>query len=197
MSEITVIRAAAKRLAAAHLESITRASALQTALSAAIKPIYLAHQAGIDVAAEEESSAKADLLALVDAAPQLFKRPRSITVDGVKCGYRKDDDRLDWDDEANVIARILALPELKQMAQVLVRTEQALNIGALSELTGDQRRQVGVRRIDGVDQSFITIGDSDVDKVMKALLADAAKRLGDDEPAKKKGKAKATVKEAA
>lgn len=190
MSEITEIRAAAKLLAAAHLESITRASTLQAALSAAITPIYRAHQAGIDAAAEEESAAKANLQLLVDAAPQLFKRPRSITVDGIKCGYRKDDDRLDWDDEANVIARILVLPELKSMAQVLVRTEQALNIGALSELSADQRRQIGVRRIDGVDQSFITFGDTDVDKVMKAILADASKRQGDDEPAKKKGKAK-------
>lgn len=195
MPEITEIRAAAKRLATARLESTTRASVLQEALASAIRPIYQAHQAGLDAAAEEEAVAKAELQAMVDAAPQLFKRPRSLTVDGVKCGYRKADDMLDWDDEENVIARILALPELKPLAQVLVRTEQSLNVVALSELTADQRRQIGVRRIDGVDQSFISFGETDVDKVTKALLADASKRQGEDEAPKKKGKAK--VKEVA
>lgn len=195
MPKITEIRAAAQRLADAHLETLTRSTVLQDALAKSIKPIYERHRAGIDAAAEEEAAAKADLQALIDTAPHLFKKPRSMTVDCVKTGYRKADDSLDWDDEANVIARIRALPEMRELAAVLVRTAESLNINALGELDGDQRRRIGIRRTEGADQSFISFGDSSVDKVMKAIMADAQSRQGEDEAPKKKGKAK--VKEVA
>lgn len=191
----TDIRAAAQRLAEAHLETLTRATVLEAALAKAIKPIYTRHRAGIDAAAEEEAAAKAELQTMIDAAPHLFKRPRSMTVDCVKTGYRKADDSLDWDDEANVITRIRAIPELAPLAAVLIRTAESLNIAALTELTGEQRRWIGVRRTDGVDQSFISFGDSAADKLMKAILTDAQNRQGDDDAPKKKSKAK--IKEVA
>lgn len=193
---ITEIRAAAQRLADAHRESVSRATALENELNKAVTPIYSAHRVGLDAAAEEEASAKASLQALVDAAPQLFSRPRSILVDGVKAGYRKGEDELDWDDAATVIKRIRALPELADMAQVLIRTEETLNIAALAELTSTQRQRIGVRRIAGIDQNFISFTDTDVEKLVKAILADTAKRQdSDDAPKKAKGKAK--IKEAA
>jgi len=193
---ITEIRAAAQRLADAHRESVGRATALESKISDAITPIYAAHRAGIDAAAEEEAAAKAELQALVEAAPQLFGKPRSITQDGVKTGYRKSEDTLDWDDDKTVITRIKALPELADLVPVLINTVETLNIGALENLDGNARRRVGIRLIPGVDLSFITFSDSDVEKMVKAILADATKRQGeDDAPAKKKGKAK--VKELA
>lgn len=193
---ITEIRAAAQRLADAHRESVSRATALESAISKAVTPIYAMHRTGIDAAAEEEAAAKADLQALIEAAPQLFTRPRSIAQDGIKTGYRKSEDALDWDDDATVITRIRALPELADMAGVLIRTEESLNISALAELDGKHRRQIGIRLIPGIDQPFISFTDSDVEKMVKAILADATKRQGeDDAPAKKKGKAK--VKEVA
>lgn len=192
---ITQIRETAQRLADAHRASISRATALEHAINQAITPIYAQHRAGIDAAAEEEAAAKAELQQLVDAAPQLFARPRSITQDGVSTGYRKGEDTLDWDDDAMVIARIRALPELAELATVLIRTEETLNVAALGELDGHARRKVGIRLTQGVDQSFIRFTDSDVEKMVKAILADATKRQGEDEPTKKKGKAK--IKEAA
>lgn len=194
--KLTDIRAAAQRLADAHRESITRATALENAISTAITPIYAMHRTGLDAAAEEEAAARADLQRLVDGSPQLFIRPRSLTLDGVKCGYRKSEDTLDWDDDAAVITRIRALPELAELAPVLIRTEESLNNAALAELDGMARRRLGIRLVSGIDQPFISFGDNDVEKMVKAILADAAKRHGeDDAPTKKKGKAK--VKEVA
>lgn len=191
------IRNAAQRLADAHRQSLSRATALESAINQAITPIYAAHRIGIDASAEEEAAAKADLQRLVDAAPNLFTRPRSITQDGVKCGYRKGEDMLDWDDEANVIARIRALAQFADMAPVLIRTEETLNVGALDELDHNARRQLGIRRISGTDQSFIGFTDSDVEKMVKAIIADATKRQGEDETPKKKGKAKTKTSEVA
>lgn len=195
MAQLTQIRAAAQRLADARRESVGRATALETAINKAITPIYAMHRVGLDAAAEEEAAARTELQGLVEAAPQLFSRPRSIAQDGVKCGYRKSEDTLDWEDEASVINRIRALPELAELAALLIRTEESLNVAALAELDANARRKVGIRLIPGIDQAFISYTDSDVEKMVKAILADAAKRQGeDDAPAKKKGKAK--VKEA-
>lgn len=194
---ITEIRAAAQRLAIAHRECVTRAKTLENELTEAVTPIYEAHRVGIDAAAEEEAAAKAELQSMVEASPQLFTRPRSIIQDGVKCGFRKAEDQLDWDDEANVIARIRALQQFADMAPVLIRTEETLNIGALEELDHNARRQLGIRRISGADQSFIGFTDSDVEKMVKAIIADAAKRQGEDETPKKKGKAKTKTSEVA
>lgn len=189
MPEITEIRAAAKRLAEAHRESLTRTTALQSMLNEAITPIYEAHLGGIDEAAAEEAEAQAELQQLVDAAPQLFMKPRSFTVDGVKCGYRKSPDSLDWDDEASVIARIRALPSLTELAPILISTKEVLNKAALEEIDGNDRRRAAIRLIPGIDEAFISFTDSDVEKMVKGLMSDAVKRQGEDEaPVKKKGK---------
>jgi hypothetical protein len=191
---LTEIRAAAQCLADAHRESISRATALETEISKAITPIYARHRIGIDAAAEEEAAAKAELLDMVMAAPNLFQRPRSLTVDGVKAGYRKEEDGLTWEDDSQVIARIRALPELQELAPLLIRIEESLNAAALAELDAKQRRQIGISLVQGVDKPFVSFTDSDVEKMVKGILADAAKRQGDEEPATKK-KAKVKTKE--
>lgn len=193
---LTDIRQAAQRLAEARRDSIARAKALESAISEAITPIYAAHRPGIDLAAEEEAEANADLMDMVRAAPQLFKRPRSMTVDGVKAGYRKEEDGLTWEDEAQVIACIRALPDLADLAPVLIRTAESLNVLALGELNAQQRRMVGISLVQGVDKPFVTFVENDVEKMVKNILADAAKRQGEDDPAPKK-KSKAKAKEVA
>jgi hypothetical protein len=179
MPTITEIRAAAQRLADARRESTTRATALEHALAQAAQPIYQAHRCGIDAAAADEAEAYAELLALVETSPGQFKRPRSLVVDGVKTGYRKEQDSLDFDSEAAVIDRIFALEEFADLAQVLVRTERHLNIDALETLEARQRRVLGIRTVFGADQPFISFSDTDVEKLVKAILADAQKRQGD------------------
>ncbi|MDP2786635.1 MAG: hypothetical protein Q8O79_00950 [Pseudomonadota bacterium] len=192
MTEITLteIRAAAERLAQAHHASTASAALLQEEVRAAIQPIYTRHQAQLDHTAEEEAHAYAVLAAMVAGAPHLFSKPRSLVIDGVRCGYRKEADTLDWDDDAALIDRLIVLnPE---QADLCIRTQASLVIDAIEQLGAIDHRRLGIRRIAGADQPFITLGDSDVDKMVKAILSDAQRRQGEDEtPKKKKGKAKA------
>jgi len=191
---MTTIHEAAQRLSLAHRELTLRAQTQEADIAAAVGPITTRHRPGIDAAAEEKAAAYDSLMQLIQASPQLFCRPRSITVDGVKAGYRKESDSLDWDNEQVVIARIRAL--LPDEVDLLIRTQANLVIDALPGLDSPVLRQIGVRQVSGSDQAFVSIGDSDVDKLVKAILADAARRQGeDDKPAAKKGKIK--IKEAA
>lgn len=186
---MTTLHEAAQALALAHRELTLRAQAQEADIAAAMAPIMARHRPGIDAAAAEKAAAQDTLTKLVQANPQLFCRPRSITVDGVKAGYRKEPDALDWDDEQVVIARIQAL--LPDQVDLLIRSQSSLVADALPQLDAAVLRQIGVRQVSGSDQAFVSIGDSDVDKLVKAILADAARRQGDeDAPRAKKGKVK-------
>lgn len=197
MKEITLdsIRAAAERLAAAHVATTARASLLQDEIKSAVAPIYERHRSGLDAAAEEEALAREDLQQLLDAAPQLFKKPRSLIINGVRAGYRKEEDSLYFADEKAVIARIRAL--FPDQADLLVRSEESLVLDALPQLDAKARGAVGISLITGADRSFITIGDSDVEKLAKTLIADAIRRVGEEDAPPKAKKGKAKIKEVA
>ena len=198
MSDITLdaIRTAAARLADAHQVTTARVAMLNDEIREAIAPIMLMHQRAIDQAATDEAAAHTALKRLVDGAPHLFTKPRSLTINGVRAGYKKAEDSLDWDEDDVLVARIKSLL-LPSEAELLVRSREELVIDALSQLDDDKLKRLGVRRITGADNSFITIGDSDVEKTAKALIADAMRRQGeDDEPKARKGKAKTAKKRA-
>lgn len=182
MSAITLdqIRDHAEALARASAASKARAALIQEEIEAAVQPVWVRHQAALDAAADEVAQALEALDALLAGAPQLFSgKKRSLTVNGVRCGYRKEEDALDLPEAAELIQRIKALaPEL---APILIRTEETPVIDALAQLESTLRRRLGIRLVEGADRRFISVGDSDVEKLAKLALAAAAQRRGDDE----------------
>lgn len=186
------IRAAAEYLAARHNDTSAEAAVLQAEIKSTIAPILARHKATLDQYAAAEAAAHAELTDLLVRAPHLFARPRSLAVDGVKAGYRKAEDTLDWDDDDVVAKRVLAL--LPQQYDLLVRTEVSLVVDALATLDADALQKIGVRTVTGADSHYITIGDNDCEKLTKLVIAAAAARQGDDDkPRAAKGKAKAKV----
>lgn len=186
------IRAAAERLSNAHNDTSGNAALMQAEIKSAIAPIFDKYKTTLDAYAAAEASAQADLNALLIAAPQLFVKPRSLTVDGVRCGYLKAADSIDWGDDAAVIARIKAL--LPDQATLLIRTQESLVADALAGLDPKDLVKIGVRTVTGADNHFITVSDNDVEKLTKLVIAAAASRQGeDDKPKVAKGKAKVRV----
>lgn len=196
MTTVTLkdIRSAAEQLARAHSVNEGLAIALRAEIGKASKPIYDRFLPDLDNAAEAEAEALRCLNNLLDLAPHLFaKTPRSLSVDGVRAGYRKGEEMLDWDDDQIVIKRIRAL--IPDSADLLIRSEETLVKDALAQLPSASLQALGVRRIPGVDSPFVTIGASEIDALVKAILASVEQRQGEAEKPKRRGKAK--VKEAA
>lgn len=184
------IRAAAEYLSARHNDTSGCAALLQAEIKGAIAPILERYKTTLDGYAAAEAEAHAWLTALLVSAPHLFIKPRSLAVDGVKAGYRKAEDTLDWDDDDVVAKRILAL--LPAQYDLLVRTQTSLVVDALATLDADDLRKIGVRTVTGADAHYITVGDNDAEKLTKLVIAAAAARQGDDDkPKAAKGKAKA------
>lgn len=188
---LDTIRELSQRLANAHNDTAATAALLNAEVKAAIAPILDSYRQTIDTYAAAEAKAHADLNDALRVAPNLFKKPRSLAVDGIRCGYLKAPDSLDWDDEADVIARIKALrPDL---APILIRSRESLIVDALPGVDDKNLVSFGIRTVTGVDQHFITIGDNDAEKLTKVVIAAAANRQGEDEPKPKKAKAKAVA----
>lgn len=192
MPKITLadIRSAAEMLASANREMTIRAKAQEEEIAALVAPIAERHRPGLEAAANLRANAQEGLMTLLNAAPNLFQgKKRSLTVDGVRGGYRKQEDTIDWEDDAQVIARIRSL--IPDMEAVLIRTEESLVVDGIAQLDALTQRKIGVRRVPGIDQPFITIGETDVDKLVKTILASIASRVGEeDSPKARKSKAK-------
>lgn len=188
-ASLAQIRAAAEILANAHNDTSGCAALLQAEIKSAIAPILANYKVTLDGYAAAEAAAYSNLEQMLTAAPQLFRKPRSLSVDGVRCGYIKAADTLDWSDDAAVIARIKALRE--DLAPVLIRTQESLVVDALAGVDAKDLISFGVRTISGADNIFITVGDNDAEKLTKLVIAAAASRQGEeDKPKAAKGKAK-------
>lgn len=183
------IRAAAQSLANRRNDTQACSSLLNAEIKAAIAPVLEKYRATLDGYAAAEAEALQALDALLIAAPNLFGKPRSIEIDGVKAGFKKEPDTIDFDSDAEVIARIKALRD--DLAPVLIRTSESLVIDALAQCDAELLTLLGVRTITGADRRYIVISDNDAEKLAKILIKDAARRQGEDEaPAKARGKAK-------
>ena len=186
------IRAAAERLSNAHNDSVGIAALLQAEVKNAITPIMERYKNALDQNAAAEAEAQSALDIMLMSAPHLFVKPRSLVVDGVRCGYKKAEDSLTWSDEGAVIAAIKAIKP--EQAPILIRTIESLIIDALAGVDEKDLVSFGIRTVVGVDQRYITIGDNDSEKLTKIVIADAMRRQGEEEVTKTtKGKAKAKV----
>ncbi len=127
---------------------------------------------GIKVAAAEAADLGAKLRAAVESAPELFNKPKTFTLHGVTVGFRKGTGKMEWDDDAKVVA--LIRKHLPEQADVLIITEEVPSADALKNLDGRDLAKIGVR-VEGTGE-FVVVktADSAVDKLVAKILKEGA-----------------------
>ena len=158
----------AKNYAAVRAEVADLVNELEAEI-AAVQRRYLNR---IKKAAASANDAQAELRSAVEGAPDLFVKPRTFTLHGIKVGYQKGKGRLEFDSEA-VIARIHKhYPELQD---ALVRVKFELVKDALSNLDVATLKKLGCSVVAADDQVIVKASDTDVDKLVAKLLDEGAK----------------------
>jgi len=123
------------------------------------------------------------LSAALEASPELFKKPRSIVIHGIKVGLQKGKGELSWSKKA--AAKIVELIKKHHLdrADVFIRTTEEPNKDTLKILPGADLMKLGVR-VGGIDDEVVIKPvESQIEKLMKHWLKQG--RNGVDETVEK------------
>ena len=148
---------------------------LCAALNDGIAALQKEHLPGIRKAVRRASEAESHLKALVESAPELFQKPKTVTLHGVRLGYMKGKGGIAWDDNDAVVNAIIKY--LPEQAEALIRWTGKPLKEALNQLDVASLKKIGCRVVDTGEIVFIKAVDSAVDKMVEALLKGAAEEV--------------------
>ncbi|MDE0109932.1 MAG: hypothetical protein OXN96_19170 [Bryobacterales bacterium] len=120
------------------------------------------------------SAARDELREHIEASPDLFEKPRTRALHGVKAGLRQQPGKLEIDAEA---APGLIRKFMPERYKALVKVETKLQAAPLKNLKPAELARIGGRIVDLGDEVVISIPKSPVEKLVEALLEDL-----DDDP---------------
>ncbi len=164
MTEMSEIEKLTHGYAAARSELSEAVSALNDDLEK-VKARYLGMiRKMVDTVREQE----ADLIAAIEKAPNLFEKPKSRTFAGIKVGYAKRPGRLEVPEDDVLIAAIRK--HFPDRFDSLVKVSETPVKSALSNMTGKDLKRLGVSVIDATDAIIVKPQDSDIDKMVAALV---------------------------
>lgn len=107
--------------------------------------------------------------AITDSKP-LFNNPKTITVDDVKFGLRKQKGKLEWKDEEEVVHRIKVY--YPDNFKDLMHVKETPDKDALAKLTGAELKKLGVTLGEDSDAITITAPGNESEKLAAAFLAE-------------------------
>jgi len=150
-----------------------------TALQGEIEALQRRHMSEIKRLVRAASGARDTLRISIVSAPDLFVRPRTQVLSGIKCGYLKQRGKVTLADEQAVIRRIRTLLPTEQ-AELLIRVRENVHKPAVYDLTTADAKRLGIRIADDEDVVVIRPTDTNIDKLVAALLAESERMEVDE-----------------
>jgi hypothetical protein len=154
-----VIEAATRDFALAR----QRLHALTVELHEEIERLKNCRHAAIQSATDECAEREATLHTLLTAAPELFTRPRTATIHGIKVGWQKGKGGIEFDDPARVVALIHRHYPGEEGAALLHLTERP-DKEALAKLSVAELRKLGCSVTETGDHVVIRPLNADMPK---------------------------------
>lgn len=154
--------------ARAYADARDRLRELCAALDAGLKALQREHLPGIRRALNRAAEAEAALHALVEQAPELFAKPKTVVLHGVRVGYMKGKGKIEWESDEQVVK--LIRKHFPELADVLIVTTEKPSKDGLVALAVADLKKLGATVTDAGDQVYIKPADSALDKMVDALL---------------------------
>ncbi|WP_305042407.1 host-nuclease inhibitor Gam family protein [Geoalkalibacter sp.] len=142
-----------------------------------IDDIKRRHMAAIKHAADDMSEAQALLHDAISAHPEMFVKPRTLVIAGIRCGYVKGKGEIAFDDEQAVIR--LIRKHLPQQADQLIKTTERLLKTGLGQLSVAELRKIGCELREAGDEVVIKPTATDIDKLIDAILSEGERILAE------------------
>ncbi len=154
--------------ARAYSDARDRLRELCAALEDGMKALRQEHLPGIRRALNRAAEAEAALEALVEQAPELFTKPKTVVLHGVRVGYMKGKGKIEWESDEQVVK--LIRKHFPELADVLIVTTEKPSKDGLVALAVADLKKLGATVTDAGDQVYIKPADSALDKMVDALL---------------------------
>lgn len=177
--EATVNLADIERAAKPYADSREGLGTCLTNLNEEIAEVKKRHLPYIKRALNRTAEKHSELVALVQAAPDLFVKPRTVIFHGIKLGYQKGKGGIGFDSAERVVE--LIQKHLADQADVLIKTTKKPVKKALAQLEVAQLKKIGCTVLSTGDAVFIGAVDSEVDKMVDALLGNAVQEAEEQE----------------
>jgi hypothetical protein len=129
-------------------------------------------------AAKERQSNLSDAIAL---SHDLFVKPRTMTLFGIRFGIEKQKGKLSWDDRGVVIKLIKKL--LPDSWETYIKVKETPMKKTLATLSSADLKKLGIQVTETGDAVVIKPVDSEVDKLVDALLNEKTETMEDEEEA--------------
>lgn len=138
---------------------------------------------GIQSAVATAKEKQAILSAAIEESRDLFVRPRTMTLFGVKFGVQKGKGKLEWGKGAapGIVKLIKKLYE--DAWETYVKIKETPNKDTLSTLSSAELKKLGIQVTDTGDAVLIKPTDDEVDKLVDALLEEKAETEEQEEAA--------------
>ena len=125
---------------------------------------------GIKVQVAIAAENKLALKNAIEESKDLFQKPRTIIMHGIKVGLQKGNGKIEWDKDTT--PRIVALIEkhFPDLAEVLIKTVKKPQKKALSGLSVADLKKLGLTGEDTGDAVVVEPTDSNIEKLVDKLL---------------------------
>jgi hypothetical protein len=133
----------------------------------------------IRCAARQIAQQHNDLAALIAANPDLFAKPRTCVVDGLKFGLQKQKGGMAWGDDEQLCMRIRKLADQGEIsaeqADMCIRVKQTPVAAALDKLDARLIKRLGITVQADSDEPLIKSVDGEIEKAVNAVIREATK----------------------
>lgn len=121
---------------------------------------------------------QAALHTAIELAPDLFVKPRTFTINGVKVGYTASAGSLVWDDDGTLVA--LIKKHRPEEIATLIRSSEEPNKAALKSLPEADLKKLGCRIEDAGDKVVLIRVAGDVEKLVNKLISKMVAAIVED-----------------
>ncbi|MDQ7799537.1 MAG: hypothetical protein RDU76_11460 [Candidatus Edwardsbacteria bacterium] len=156
------------RLAKVYSENRTALRDQVQNLNDQINALKKAALPGIRKSVGKTANSEADLRAAVKETPELFRKPKTVIMYGIKVGWQKAKGKLLWADD-QVVVKAIKKKFGEDGAPYIKTVEKPLK-KALEQLSGAVLKSLGITVNEDTDEVVISSTDSDIDKLVNALL---------------------------
>ncbi|HPL62953.1 MAG TPA: hypothetical protein PK587_04215 [Syntrophales bacterium] len=161
-----------EKLTKSFAESREELSARVRALEDEIHNIKKRHLAGIKRSVGTVAERQHALKTALEDSKDLFMKPKTVIMHGVRVGITKGKGKIEWEDDATVVKLIKKYHA--DQAEILIKTKETPIRKALEALPAADLKKIGVTVEETGDIAFIKCTDSEVDKFVNALLKNEA-----------------------